>query len=87
MTPVIVGNLLSPAVLFCLLGMFVAGATLFAVLAASASYIVVPAAMRVAVPEANTGIGTSLSMGVTFPFNIVLGIPLYYAMATLLAAG
>ena len=58
-----------------------ADATLLAVLAASASYIVVPAALQVAVPQANTVLGTTLSMSVTFPFNIVIGIPLYYAAA------
>lgn len=64
-----------------LIGLSVANATLLAVLAASASYIVVPAAMRMAVPEANSIVGTTLSMGVTFPFNIIVGIPLYYAAA------
>lgn len=59
----------------------VADTTLFAVLAASASYIVVPAAMQMAVPQANSELGTSLSIGVTFPFNIIVGIPLFYAIA------
>ncbi len=57
------------------------GALLLMVLAASASYIAVPAAMRVALPEAKPSIYLTLSLGVTFPFNLVLGIPLYLAMA------
>ena len=51
-------------------------------LAASASYIAVPAAMRIAVPEANPAISLAGSLGVTFPFNILLGIPLYHWMAS-----
>jgi uncharacterized protein len=51
-------------------------------LSASASYIAVPAAMRVALPEANPSIYLTLSLGVTFPFNLVLGIPLYLAVAS-----
>lgn len=53
-------------------------AFLLALLSASASYIAVPAAMRLSVPEANPGIYLPLSLAVTFPFNISLGIPLYY---------
>ncbi|MQX37366.1 sodium-dependent bicarbonate transport family permease [Roseospira navarrensis] len=63
----------------------VGGATLVAVLAASASYIAVPPAMRLAVPEANPSLYLTLSLGITFPFNVVLGIPLYHAMVTFLA--
>ena len=65
----------------------VADATLFAVLAASASYIVVPADMRMAVPQADAELGTSIAIGVTFPFNIIVGIPLFYALAAHLLAG
>ncbi|MDX2265588.1 MAG: sodium-dependent bicarbonate transport family permease [Hyphomicrobiales bacterium] len=54
---------------------------LFVVLAASASYIAVPAAMRLALPQARAAIYVPLSLGVTFPFNIVAGVPLYYAAA------
>lgn len=50
---------------------------LFSVLCASASYIAVPAAMRLTVPEANPSLYISTALGVTFPFNIVVGIPLY----------
>jgi len=53
-------------------------AFLLALLSGSASYIAVPAAMRLSVPEANPGIYLPLSLAVTFPFNISLGIPLYY---------
>lgn len=51
---------------------------MLAVLAASASYIVVPAVVRVAIPEANPGLYFGMALALTFPFNIVLGIPLYY---------
>ncbi len=55
-------------------------AILLAVLAASASYIAAPAALRQAIPAANPAIYVALSLGVTFPFNIILGVPLYTAM-------
>jgi hypothetical protein len=57
------------------------------ILAASASYIAVPAAMRVALPEADPSIYLTLSLGVTFPFNLAIGIPLYYAAATAVTGG
>lgn len=50
---------------------------LFAVLCASASYIAVPAAMRLTVPEANPSLYVSMALALTFPFNIIVGIPLY----------
>jgi hypothetical protein len=53
-------------------------AFLLTLLAASASYIAVPAAMRVAVPQANAGLYVPMSLGITFPLNIVVGIPVYY---------
>lgn len=56
-------------------------ATLFAVLAASASYIAVPAAMRMALPKADAGVYLPMSLAMTFPFNLVVGIPLYHAAA------
>jgi hypothetical protein len=56
-------------------------------LAASASYIAVPAAMRVALPEANPSIYLTLSLGVTFPFNLTLGIPIYLALSQTLTGG
>jgi uncharacterized protein len=63
------------------LGLSVGGAALFITLSASASYIAVPAAMRLALPEARPAIYLTLSLGVTFPFNLALGIPLYLALA------
>ncbi len=51
---------------------------IFAVLAASASYIAVPAAMKMAVPQANPGLFLPMTLAVTFPFNITLGMPVYY---------
>lgn len=65
-----------------LLGLSAGGLTLLATLAASASYIAVPAAMRVAVPQANPALSLGVALGVTFPFNILAGIPLYHAIAT-----
>jgi uncharacterized protein len=50
-------------------------------LAASASYIAVPAAMRLALPDANPGLYLGLALGVTFPFNVTIGIPLYLWLA------
>ena len=64
-----------------LIGLSTGGTLLLMVLAASASYIAVPAAMRVAVPEADPGIYLTLSLGITFPFNLTLGLPLYLAVA------
>lgn len=51
------------------------------VLAGSASYIAAPAALKTSVPEANPSIYLGLSLGVTFPFNLIIGIPLYYELA------
>lgn len=66
-------------------GLDLGDVTLLATLAASASYIAAPAAMRVALPEANPGISLPLAIGVTFPFNLVVGIPLYLQLARLFA--
>lgn len=68
------------------IGLSTGGVTLVAVLAASASYIVVPAAMRMALPRANPAVYVTLSLAVTFPFNLIVGIPLYNAAARLLAS-
>lgn len=62
-------------------GLSVGGSTIFAVLAASASYIAAPAAVRIALPEANPGYYLTAALAITFPFNITVGIPLYYAIA------
>lgn len=64
-----------------MLGLSVGGAAMLATLAASASYIAVPAAMRISVPEANPTLSLTASLGVTFPFNVLVGIPIYYALA------
>ncbi|MFY8147012.1 MAG: sodium-dependent bicarbonate transport family permease [Rhodobacter sp.] len=69
------------------LGLSAGGLALLMTLAASASYIAVPAAMRVALPEANPSIYLTLSLGVTFPFNLTVGIPLYVALASAVAGG
>ena len=61
-----------------LIGMSEGNALLFAVLCASASYIAVPAAMRMTVPEANPSLYVSMALAITFPFNIIVGIPLYF---------
>lgn len=66
-------------------GMSVGGATVLATLAGSASYIAAPAAMRIAVPEANPTLYLTASLGITFPFNILAGIPIYHQLAQILA--
>ncbi len=64
-----------------LTGMEPGSAALLMTLSASASYIAVPAAMRLALPEADPAISLTLSLAITFPFNLTLGIPLYVAIA------
>jgi hypothetical protein len=59
----------------------VADAAMLMVLSASASYIVVPAVLRYAIPEANPSLYFGLSLGITFPLNILFGIPLYIHVA------
>jgi hypothetical protein len=58
-------------------GLSPGGTAVLATLAASSSYIAAPAAMRIAVPEANPALYLTASLGITFPFNVILGIPLY----------
>ncbi|NNL04876.1 MAG: sodium-dependent bicarbonate transport family permease [Xanthomonadales bacterium] len=70
-----------------LLGLSLGGTILLMILAACASYIAVPAAMRVAMPEADPSIYLTLSLGVTFPFNLAVGIPIYYALALVARGG
>ncbi|MEI6402135.1 MAG: sodium-dependent bicarbonate transport family permease [Actinomycetota bacterium] len=77
--PLVNGFLGAAAGALCGLG--IGGTTVLATLAASASYIAAPAAVRIALPTARPGLYITASLGVTFPFNIVVGIPLYYAMA------
>ncbi len=69
------------------LGLSAGGVALFATLSGSASYIAVPAAMRVALPAAEPSIYLTLSLAITFPFNLILGIPIYVAVATALTGG
>lgn len=70
-----------------LVGLSLGGIVLMMVLSASASYIAVPAAMRVALPKANPAVYLTLSLGVTFPFNLTLGIPIYLAVAQTVTGG
>jgi hypothetical protein len=56
-------------------------------MAASASYIAAPAAVRIALPQANPSYYLTASLGITFPFNLTLGIPLYYALSRWLNGG
>lgn len=83
LTPLLFG--FAGAALGNLLGLSVGGAALLGTLAASASYIAAPAAMRVAVPEANPGISLPIVLGVTFPFNVFIGLEVYHAYAVHLA--
>ena len=62
-------------------GLSTGGVAVMAVLAGSASYIAAPAAVRIALPQASPGLYVTASLGITFPFNLTVGIPLYIAMA------
>jgi hypothetical protein len=66
-------------------GLSVAGCTVLATMAASASYIAAPPAVRVQLPEANPTYSLTASLAMTFPFNLLFGIPLYYQLARLAA--
>ena len=66
-------------------GLSVGGAGLLGVLAGSASYIAAPAAVRLALPQANPAFYLTTSLGITFPFNLVIGIPAFFALASALA--
>jgi uncharacterized protein len=81
--PLIVGAL--GVVLGGAIGLSVGGATILGVLCASASYIAAPAAVNVALPKANATVALMSSIGVTFPFNLILGIPVYYKIAQVLS--
>lgn len=70
-----------------LMDLSVGGTAMLATLGASASYIAVPAAMRLALPEANPSLSLCASLGITFPFNIIFGIPLYLQVAQWLVPG
>ena len=73
------------AIVARLIGLDLGSAAALSILAASASYIAVPAAMRLALPKADAGLYLSMSLAITFPFNIVFGIPLFIALSTALA--
>lgn len=77
--PIVNGSI--GAVAADLAGLSTGGVAVLATLAASASYIAAPAAVRIALPEASPGLYVTASLGVTFPFNLVVGIPLYIALA------
>lgn len=62
-------------------GMSPSTAAVFAAMLASASYIAAPAAVRIGIPPANTGLALGVALGITFPFNIVIGIPVYSEIA------
>lgn len=68
------------------IGMSVGGSTILGVLCASASYIAAPAAIAVALPTASPSLALTTSIGVTFPFNLIVGIPLYYKVAEFISS-
>lgn len=81
--PVINGSI--GAFIGSIVGLSTGGTAVLATLAASASYIAAPAAVRIALPKASPGLYVTASLGVTFPFNLVVGIPLYIAIAEALS--
>jgi hypothetical protein len=90
--PLIVFGLLFPVIVGVMgvalgsaIGLSVGGSTVLGVLCASASYIAAPAAVGVALPKANATLALMSSIGVTFPFNLIIGIPVYYKAAQLLS--
>ncbi|RIH81698.1 Na+-dependent bicarbonate transporter superfamily protein [Calidithermus terrae] len=68
-------------------GLSLGGATVLGTMAASASYIAAPAAVRIALPQANPSYYLTAALGITFPFNLTLGIPLYFALSRLFHGG
>ena len=81
----LVGAALGSLLAFAL-GFSAGGIALLAVLGGSASYIAAPAVMRAALRQANHGLSIAASLGITFPFNVLVGIPLYITAANWLAA-
>ena len=77
----LIGGTIGVFVGITILDFSIGGTLLVAILGASASYIAVPPAMRYGIPEANPSYYLTLALGVTFPFNVVVGIPLFYQMA------
>jgi len=63
------------------IGMSIGGSAVFGIMAASASYIAAPAAVRIALPNADSGLSLGLALGVTFPFNLTVGIPLAFILS------
>jgi len=83
----LIENLRNPALLFFVLGIVsvsvksdLSDRFVLAVLGASASYIAVPAAMKMAVPKANPGLYLPMALAVTFPVNITVGLPIFFAI-------
>jgi hypothetical protein len=77
--------LLNGCIVAALSGLIIEGVGnrfMFAILAASASYIAVPAAMRLAVPKSEPGLYIPMALGITFPFNITIGMPIYYLIVS-----
>jgi hypothetical protein len=66
-------------------GMSPGGSAIFGAMAGSASYIAAPAAVRIALPQANPAYYLTLALGITFPFNLALGIPLYLKTAQIIS--
>ena len=63
------------------IGLSIGGSAVFGIMAASASYIAAPAAVRIALPNADSGLSLGLALGVTFPFNLTIGIPLAFMLS------
>jgi hypothetical protein len=82
--PLLHGVLATSAAVFC--GMEAGTAAVFGIMVGSASYIAAPAAVRIALPEASPGIYLTLALGVTFPFNLAVGIPVLMTLAEKLKA-
>jgi hypothetical protein len=79
--PAIIGSI--TAYVSGYLGMEPGNRLLLSILAASASYIAVPAAMRLAAPKADPGLYIPMALGVTFPFNITVGMPVFWSIISM----
>lgn len=82
LTPLLFGLL--GTMMGAILGLSLGGTILMATLAASASYIAAPAAVRTGIPAANAGLSLTAVIGITFPFNILVGVPVYEYLARLM---
>ena len=82
--PLGLGLLIAAMAIGAAIGLSEGGAIVLATLAASASYIAAPAAVQLALPQANPGYYLTCSLVITFPFNLIVGLPLYSAMASAL---